>query len=109
MRERLALGPIFAAAALPAGCIALIAYFGFHAVGGATGLLALQDYRRDNQQLARQAATLAVAKESLQRQAMLLDPRHVDPDLADELVRKNLNVMRPDEIIVPLDNEPAAH
>ena len=27
----------------------------------------------------------------------------VDTDLADELVRKNLNVVKPDEVIVPLE------
>ncbi|MCI1756139.1 MAG: hypothetical protein LKM31_10300 [Sphingobium sp.] len=31
-----------------------------------------------------------------------LDPRHVDPDLADELIRKELNVGHPDEVVVPL-------
>ena len=103
MRDRIALGPIFAAAALPAGCIALIAYFGFHAIGGPTGLMALQDYKTENRQLEIQAATIAATKASLQRQAVLLNPRHVDPDLGEELVRKNLNVIGKDEIIVPLD------
>jgi cell division protein FtsB len=33
---------------------------------------------------------------------VLLDPRHVDPDLADELVRRNLDLVKPDEVVVPL-------
>jgi cell division protein FtsB len=33
----------------------------------------------------------------------LLDPRKADPDMAEELVRKDLGLVRPDEVIVPLD------
>jgi cell division protein FtsB len=33
----------------------------------------------------------------------LLDPRKADPDMADELVRKDLGLVRPDEVIVPLN------
>ena len=32
----------------------------------------------------------------------LLDPRGADPDLIGELLRKDVNVVHPDEIIVPL-------
>jgi hypothetical protein len=36
----------------------------------------------------------------LRNRVALLDPRHVDPDLAGELLRKNLNVAHPDEVIM---------
>jgi hypothetical protein len=39
----------------------------------------------------------------LTRDIDLLDPRGADPDFADELVRRHLGVIRPDELIVPLD------
>ena len=32
----------------------------------------------------------------------LLDPDHVDPDLSGELIRKNLNVVHPDEVVLEL-------
>jgi len=38
----------------------------------------------------------------LQNRVTLLDPRHANPDMVDELVRKELNVAHPDEVIVPL-------
>jgi cell division protein FtsB len=44
----------------------------------------------------------------LQRRLVLLDPRHVDPDLADELVRRNLDLVKPDEVIVPLPQAQSA-
>ena len=39
----------------------------------------------------------------LKHRSQLLDPRKADPDMADELVRKDLGLVRPDEVIVPLD------
>ena len=39
----------------------------------------------------------------LRHRSDLLDPRKADPDMADELVRKDLGLVRPDEVIVPLD------
>ena len=33
----------------------------------------------------------------------LLDPKKADPDMADELVRRDLGLIRADEVIVPLD------
>ena len=42
-------------------------------------------------------------KAELRHHSALLDPRKADPDMADELVRKDLGLVRPDEVIVPLD------
>ena len=90
----------------PALCLTLIGYFAFHAVAGNTGLLAWREYRSRHAVLTAQAAQVATRRLALERQNTLLDPRHVDPDLADELVRKNLGVVRPDEVVVDL---PSAH
>lgn len=89
-------------AALPAGSIAVMAYFAFHAISGPTGVLAWRDYKDQRAAVSAEAAKVAAAKAALAHQVELLDPRHVDPDLADELVRKNLGVVRADEVIVPL-------
>lgn len=90
------------AAALPAACIAVAAYFAFHAVSGNTGLYAWQGYKAEHAAVDRDAAKVAASKAALRREIALLDPRHVDPDLADELVRRNLGVVRNDEVIIPL-------
>ena len=39
----------------------------------------------------------------MRHRSALLDPNKADPDMADELVRKDLGLVRPDEVIVPLD------
>ena len=89
-------------AALPAALTAVLGYFAFHAVAGNTGLLAWKEYRSEHVALSLEAKKVADARSALERQNALLDPRHVDPDLADELVRKNLGVVRPDEVVVDL-------
>jgi cell division protein FtsB len=90
-------------AALPALCLLVILYFGVHALFGSSGYLALDDIRRSTGELESRHATLMERKASLSRDIALLDPRGADPDFADELVRRHLGVIRPDELIVPLD------
>ena len=89
-------------AALPAACLAVIGYFVFHAVAGNTGIVAWQRYRAERAAADSQAAQVAAQKAALARQVALLDPRHVDRDMADELVRRDLGVVRSDEVILPL-------
>lgn len=102
MVDRLAPFELIRRAALPALCILIMGYFAFHAVSGNTGLLAWQGYKIQRTLAEQQAATVRADKLALARQVALLDPAHVDPDYADELVRRNLGVVRPDEVIVPL-------
>jgi cell division protein FtsB len=48
-------------------------------------------------------ARVEQARAELRNRVDGLDPRHVDPDLADELIRRQLGVVRHDEVIVPLN------
>ncbi|MGL4543784.1 MAG: FtsB family cell division protein [Polymorphobacter sp.] len=88
--------------ALPAVCIGMMVYFAYFAVSGPTGVLAWREYRAQRTVVAAQLAQSAETKAALARQVALLDPQNIDPDLADELVRRNLGVVRPDEVIVDL-------
>ena len=87
---------------LPAACLVWAGYFAFHAVAGETGLLALGGYRAERTRLDAQATALAARRAALEHRVALLDPAHVDADYADELVRAQLNVVRKDEVVVPL-------
>lgn len=62
----------------------------------------MSDIRRDKAEVMARHAALEKRKAELERDIALLDPRGVDPDYADELVRRHLGVVRPDEVIVPL-------
>jgi cell division protein FtsB len=47
-------------------------------------------------------AKLKEERDALRNRQLLLDRDNVDPDLAGELMRKELNVVAPDEVVVPL-------
>lgn len=79
-----------------------MAFFGGYAVLGANGLLAYGDYKRQVAKREHQFAALDQKRELLRNRVALLDPRHANPDMVDELVRRELNVAHPDEVIVPL-------
>lgn len=69
---------------------------------GTTGLFAWGDYSRALSARQVELAELKATEASLRNRERLLDPRHVDPDLSEELVRLNLNLLHPDDIVVPL-------
>ena len=87
---------------MPALALVVVGTFAGHAVAGPNGLLAgaaitAPQGTEDRARPARAGAGAASPPFGL------LDPRKADPDMADELVRKDLGLVRPDEVIVPLD------
>jgi|SRR5436305_14849468 cell division protein FtsB len=88
-------------AAWPAAGMLVIAYFLGAAIVGENGVLAWGDYRRARTQQSAQLAQLEAQRAQLAHRAALLDPAHADPDLVEELVRRELGVARPDEVIIP--------
>jgi cell division protein FtsB len=101
MKRRHSTLEIIRAAAAPALAVLVIGNFAGYAIAGPNGLMALGDYRQ--QLVARQAALRQVEAQrtALLHRVALLDGRHVDPDIADEYVRRDLGLTRPDEVIVP--------
>ena len=90
-------------AALPALALFVIADFAGFAIFGANGVLSLAGYRQQTAERLHTLADLKAERDRLQHHAALLDPRHVDPDLADEIVRRETGQVRPDEVILPRD------
>ena len=90
-------------AALPALALLVVGTFAGHAVAGPNGLLAWGGYHRDLEDRRLELERLEAERETLRHRSALLDPRKADPDIADELVRRDLGLVRPDEVIVPLD------
>lgn len=72
------------------------------AVAGPSGLLAWGENDRLLAQHQLEIRTLTTERDELRNRVNLLDPRHVDPDLAGELVRAKLNVVHPDEMVLLL-------
>jgi cell division protein FtsB len=74
-------------------------------VAGPTGVLAWSENVTTLKQRDAQIAELTAKRDALRNRVMLLDPDAADPDLASELVREQLGVMREDELVVTLEDE----
>lgn len=79
------------------GALALAGPFGLLSWSEKSAVLDMRDAQIA--QLQKDAAVLANKVE-------LLDPDNVDPDLASELVRHNLNVAHRDEYVIELEAKP---
>jgi cell division protein FtsB len=90
-------------AAVPALALLIVGTFAGHAIAGPNGILAWGGYHRALHERRTELAQLEQQKVQLRHRSALLDPRKADPDMADELVRKDLGLVRPDEVVVPLD------
>src|SRR5689334_12698673 len=87
----------------PALALIVVGNFAGYAVAGPNGLLAWGGYNRDLQARKMELSRLEAERDQLRHRSALLDPRKADPDLADEMVRDKLGLVRPDEVIVPLN------
>lgn len=90
-------------AAVPALALIIVGTFAGHAIAGPNGILAWGGYHRALKERQAELAQLEQEKAQLRHRSTLLDPRKADPDMAEELVRKDLGLVRPDEVVVPLD------
>jgi cell division protein FtsB len=87
----------------PALALLVVGNFAGYAVAGPNGLLAWGGYHRNLNERKVELAKLEEQKAKLQHRSKLLDPNKADPDMADELVRRDLGLVRDDEIIGPLN------
>ena len=89
--------------ALPALALIIVGTFAGHAIAGQNGVLAWGGYHRALKERQAELAQIEQQRAELRHRSQLLDPNKADPDMADELVRKDLGLVRPDEVIVPLN------
>ena len=87
---------------MPATAILIVAFFAGYALFGANGALAWGEYSKQIEKRRADLVQIERDRAELANRVALLDPRHADPDLVDELTREKLGVAHPDEIIVPL-------
>jgi cell division protein FtsB len=80
--------------------IALTGYFAYHLVEGDRGLRAwmqlTQELRNANEVL----SAVSAERAELYHRVRHMRPDHVAPDLLETQVRKTLDVVRPDEIVI---------
>lgn len=85
--------------------VALLALLmlGGMAILGPSGLLAWGDNLRLLDQRRAQIAKLSHERNELKMQVDALNPNKADPDFVGELIRKDLNVVHPDEVVILLE------
>ena len=71
-------------------------------LAGPSGLLAWSENLRMLELRQKEVQQLTAQRDELRNRVALLDPRHADPDLAGELLRSNLNVVHPDDMVMLL-------
>ena len=91
-------------AALPAVALLVVGTFAGHAIAGQNGLFAWRGYSEQLEARKVELAALEAERNQLRHKTALLDPRRADPDLAEEMVRKDLGMIRTDEVVVPLED-----
>ena len=91
-------------AAWPAVALLVVGTFAGHAIAGQNGLFAWRGYSEQLEARKVELAALEAERNQLRHKSALLDPRKADPDLAEEMVRKDLGMVRADEVVVPLDD-----
>ena len=87
---------------LPATAFIVVAFFGGYALFGSNGVLAWGDYSHRLDVRKAELAKVETERARIANRVALLDPKHADPDMVDELVRRELGVADPHEVIIKL-------
>lgn len=74
------------------------------AIAGPSGIFAWSENLRLRDARQAQLAKLEAHRDRLKNRVDLLDPAHADPDLAGELVRSQMGVVHPDEVVVKVED-----
>jgi cell division protein FtsB len=84
-----------------AACLALTAYFAYHAVEGEHGLHKRSLLEQRVRQLEEELAALVKERQRIEHDVSLITERaRTQPDMLDEQARALLNYAKPDEIVV---------
>jgi len=70
---------------------------------GPSGVISWSENSRLLIERQKELQQLSAERDVLKNRVALLDPNHVDPDLASQLVRTKLNVVNPDDMVLLLD------
>ena len=85
---------------MPAVTIAFVGYFGYHCIHGEYGLVAAQKFEKVRFERERELAALVKKRTALEKQVQLMSDGSLEKDMIDEEARYQLNVSRPDEIVI---------
>lgn len=87
------------------GALGGLLIMGGLAIAGPSGLLAWSENLRLLDQRKTELVALEKDRAALENKVALLDPAKADPDMVGELLRSQLNVVHPHEVVIQLDDE----
>jgi cell division protein FtsB len=87
-------------AAWPLALMLMLSYFAYHTIEGKRGVRAYFAYGQQLKSLEPQAVETSARRAQLENQMKLLDGKSLDPDMLDEMARRNLGFMAPGEAMV---------
>ena len=86
-------------------CLALLAYFGWHAYYGQRGYPYRDKLATQARLLSDRFTAIEDRRKKLEHRVSLVRPDSIDPDLLDELARAELEVAAPNELVVLRDGQ----
>ncbi|WP_324827348.1 FtsB family cell division protein [Qipengyuania zhejiangensis] len=104
MRRRGPFTAIHKAKATQHAALACLLAMGGIAIAGPSGLLAWSENLRLLDKRQAQLAEIEAQRDALANRVALLDPKNADPDMVGELLRSQLNVVHPDEVVIKLED-----
>ena len=100
MVARTRLGRILQSLVLQLGAAVIIGYFAFQAYHGNYGLLAQRGYEQEIANLTLERDALKLERAELEHRVGLLRADRLDPDLLEELARRELGFAHPNDLVM---------
>jgi cell division protein FtsB len=100
MIARTRVGRFFRGLLLHAVAASLIGYFALQAFQGNYGLEARKGYEEDITRLTRERDELQSERKELERHVALLRPESIDPDMVEELARRDLGFAGSNDLLM---------
>ncbi len=85
--------------------VGLATYFGYHALSGSRGLVAWRQVSAELATGQQELDQVRAEREALERKVKRLRPESLDPDLIDELARRQLSFVGPLDVLILLDGK----
>jgi cell division protein FtsB len=94
------LSRILQSLALNLGAALIVGYFAFHAYHGNYGLIAQRAFTEEIAELSNEYAALQAERTVWEHRIGLMRADRLDPDLLEELARRDLGYARPNDLVL---------